>query len=92
MEQIITHLRQNLYPPGYQSYSFRRYAIETSIDALRSVMATLTYRDTIKYYVSIGVQFDMHFYVPEVLPSTGRVYHERADHGHLLKCIAGILN
>ena len=36
-----------------------------------------------------GRDFPFHLYVAEVDPVTGQLHHERADHNHLLKRIAG---
>ena len=42
-------------------------------------------------YCSEGVNFKDHLYVPEVSERTGEPQHEREDHNHLLKRIAGSL-
>ena len=42
-------------------------------------------------YDSEGVPFRARCYVPEVDPITGRVFHEREDHAHLLKVCKQII-
>ena len=87
--ECIAYLREHLVPPGFQPWPFRRNTPESHLDKMRSLVATYLYRCAIADWQSRGVDFAMYLYIPEVDPTTGRVHHERADHGHLLKRIAG---
>ena len=60
---------------------------ESLLDKLRSVVATYTFRNIVRE-LQEGVDFTQHLYVPEVDPVTDCVWHDRADHNHLLKRIA----
>jgi len=50
-------------------------------------MATYLFRAKIAQYVTLGINFKQHLYVPEV-EATGVDFYEREDHNHLLKRIA----
>ena len=85
----IEHERNALIPNGYQAYPFRRNTPESKLDMMRSIVATYIYRKKVQEFRQDGVDFSMYLYVPEKDTTTGEVHHERADHGHLLKRIAG---
>ena len=89
MKDCVIFLRRRLVPDGYEPYPFQRHTPETYLHSLRSLVGTYTYRKCIEDYMAEGVRFDLHLYVPEVDRTTGEVFHERSDHGHLVKCIAG---
>lgn len=91
LEDAITNIRSSLVPPGYTPYPFRTNTEESLLDKLRSVVATYTFRKWVQEFKEQGVDFSTHLYVPEVDPVTGLVHHERADHNHLLKRMAGHL-
>ena len=61
---------------------------ETSVDELRSILAQLDYTNHVCEWTRQGVPFCTHAYVPETDPITGDEFHEREDHGHLLKVLA----
>ena len=58
---------------------------ESPVDELRSVLAQLHYTYHVREWNRQGVPFCTHAYVPETDPITGEEFHEREDHGHLLK-------
>ena len=49
------------------------------------------FKKKVSMYCSEGVNFKEHLYVPEVSECTGEPQHEREDHNHVLKRIAGSL-
>ena len=49
----------------------------------------MIFRHTVDQFCADGVDFRTHVYVPEIDPVTGKTHHDRCDHGHLLKRIAG---
>ena len=61
---------------------------ETQSDKLRSILAQAHYTHTVREFSKMGIPFRCHCYVPEMDPITGREFHEREDHTHLLKVIA----
>ncbi|KAJ7358927.1 carbohydrate binding [Desmophyllum pertusum] len=80
LEDAITNIRGSLVPPGYTPYPFRTNTEESLLD-----------KKWVQEFKEQGVDFSTHLYVPEVDPVTGHVHHERADHNHLLKRMAGHL-
>ena len=68
---------------------FKPHEPDNHLRRLRAVIATLRFRKTITDYESKGVDFRTHLYVPEIDRITQEPFHERADHCHLLKRIAG---
>ena len=58
---------------------------ESPVDELRSILAQLHYTYHVRQWNRQGVPFCTHVYVPETDPVTGEEFHEREDHGHLLK-------
>ena len=88
--QVVEHLRNSLSPPGYQACTWKANTPESHLERLRSVLATLWFRVVVKDYKDTGVDFTKHLYVPEVDQITHELHHERADHGHLVKRIAGL--
>ena len=89
LEECVRRQRGKLIPDGYIPFPFRTNTPESYLDQLRSLVATYTYRSTIAYWNSRGVDFDTFMYIPEVDNITGEIHHDRADHCHLLKRIAG---
>ena len=49
------------------------------------------FRKKVSMYYALGINFRDHLYVPEVSERTGEPQHEREDHNHVLKRIAGSL-
>ena len=49
------------------------------------------FKKKVSTHCSEGVNFREHLYVPEVSECTGKPQHEREDHNHVLKRIAGSL-
>ncbi len=84
LDQCVTEMRTS-----YGPCTFRTGTPESYIDRLRTLVATFHYKQTLQEYCSKGVDFAHHLYVPEIDSITGNEFHERADHGHLLKRIAG---
>jgi hypothetical protein len=78
-------LRGSLVAEGYTSFPFRKDTPESYIDHLRSLMSTCIYRNTVNKLKMQGTDFSRHLYVPEVDKITGKEYHERGDHNHILK-------
>ena len=64
---------------------------KTKSDCLKSLMAMYLFRKKVSMYCALGVNFRDHLYVPEVSERTGEPQHEREDHNHVLKRIAGSL-
>ena len=58
---------------------------ESFEDQMRSILAQLEYKHTIKKYEEEGVPFRTYMYVPEVHPATNARFYEREDDAHLLK-------
>ena len=77
-------------PNDYTNYYFIYYTgmSETSVDELHSILAKLDYTYHFCEWTRQGVPFCTHAYVPETDPITGDEFHEREDHGHLLKALA----
>lgn len=50
-------------------------------------MATFLFRKKVDNFTAMGVNFKEHLYVPEKSPGTGKFFHEREDHNHMLKRI-----
>ena len=88
-EDAIINSRGALVPTGYTPYPFRKDTPESFLDMLRSVVAMYMYRDIIHKLQMEGRDFAHHLYVPERDPITGKEHHERGDHNHILKRIAG---
>lgn len=88
-EDAVVNIRGSLVPEGYTPYPFRKDTPESVLDKMRGLVATCIYRDTIKTLQKEGRDFAQHLYVPEKDPTTGKEHHERGDHNHLLKRIAG---
>lgn len=88
-EDAIVNIRGALVPTGYTPYPFRKDTPESFLDMLRSVVATYMYRDIIHKLQMEGRDFVHHLYVPGRDPITGKEHHERGDHNHILKRIAG---
>ena len=89
--QVVENLRRALVPAGYRSHTWRANTPESYLDKLRTLVATHWFRVVIEEYRQQGTDFTKYLYVPEIDKVTGHVHHERADHGHLLKRIAGKL-
>lgn len=53
-------------------------------------MATFFFRKAVNDWKAEGIDFSMYMYVPEVDPITQAAHHERSDHCHILKRIAGL--
>ena len=90
-EESLARVRSQLVPEGYEPHPFRKNTPESHLDRLRSVVATYLFRHSICCLQREGVDFATYMYVPEVDPTTGVEHHHRADHGHLLKRIAGTI-
>ncbi|XP_062569843.1 uncharacterized protein LOC134231906 [Saccostrea cucullata] len=88
-EDAIVNIRGSLVPEGYTPYPFRKDTPESFLDKMRSIVATFIYKDAIKTLKQEGRDFTQHLYVPEKDSVTGKDHHERGDHNHLLKRIAG---
>ena len=58
---------------------------ETTVDKLRSILAQLHYRHTVREWDANGVPFRTFMYVPEVHHISNKVFYEREDEGHLFK-------
>ena len=58
---------------------------KTTVDKLRSILAQLHYRHTVREWDANGVPFRTFMYVPEVHHISNKVFHEREDEGHLFK-------
>ena len=71
MQQAVDIVRLQLVPHGYQPHRFREGIPESYVDKLRSIVATLIYRGTIKDYAATGVDFRTYLYIPEVDRITG---------------------
>lgn len=54
-------------------------------DKMRSVLAQFEYAHTIEYWEDQGVPFKSHLHVPECHPTTGTIFCEREDEGHVFK-------
>ncbi len=54
-------------------------------------MAMYLFKKKVSMHCSEGVNFREHLYVPEISEHTGEPQHEREDHNHVLKRIAGSL-
>lgn len=52
---------------------------------LRSILSQMEFTSEVCKADNAGIPFCTHTYVPEVDPITGCEFHEREDHGHLLK-------
>ena len=50
-------------------------------------MSTYIYRNNVNKLKRQGRDFSRHLYVPEVDKITGKKFHERGDHNHILKRI-----
>ena len=85
----ITNVRKKLVPEGEEPHPYRRYVMETYLDMMRSIVATFTFRRSVQDWCEKGVDFQSHCFVPEVDPITQDTHHDRCDHGHMLKRIAG---
>ncbi len=73
----------------FGSENFRYGIPESYIEKMRTIIATMYYKYILQDYAAKGVDFIHHLYVPEIDSITKMELHERADHGHLLKRIAG---
>jgi len=82
--EATDHLRSLLGPN-----TFRPLTPESHLDKLRTIVATYHYKHTLAKFSEDGIDFIHHIFVPEADDVTGEIFHERADHGHLLKRIAG---
>ncbi|XP_064622698.1 uncharacterized protein LOC135484921 isoform X2 [Lineus longissimus] len=88
-EEAIDQVRQELVPVGYEPCPWRPNCPESYLEKLRSILGTMYFRNSVESWSNRGVDFRHHLYIPEVDPTTNQVHHERADHCHLLKRIAG---
>ena len=73
----------------FGSETFRSDISESYIEKMRAIIATLYYKYFLQDYAAKRVDCIYHLYVPEIDSITMMEFHERADHGHLLKRIAG---
>eukprot|EP00918_Siedleckia_nematoides_P080841 GHVU01177345.1.p1 GENE.GHVU01177345.1~~GHVU01177345.1.p1 ORF type:complete len:138 (-),score=10.64 GHVU01177345.1:40-402(-) len=87
--ESVAAVRAELVPAGFAPHPFRRNTPESYTDQMRSILATHIYRHSIRSFKQDGVDFATYMYIPEVDEVTGVEHHHRADHGHLLKRIAG---
>lgn len=87
-EDGVIYLRGRLVPEEFTAFPFRKDTPESYIDTLRSIMSTCIYRNTVNKLNQQGRDFSRHLYVPEVDQMTGKGYHERCDHNHILKRMA----
>ena len=85
-------LRQSLIPEGYEAHPYRPMVPETYLDMLRSIVATYLFRETVEDLKQKGRDFSQYVYIPETDSITGETHHDRADHCHLLKRIAGTVH
>ena len=58
---------------------------ETATECMKSILATYILRERVQQYKAQGIDFSKHLYVPEY--DKGEPFHNREDHGHLLKRI-----
>ena len=61
---------------------------ETTSDCLKSLMVIYIFRKKIANFTAQEVNFKEHLYVPEI-DENREPQHEREDHNHVLKRIAG---
>ena len=52
---------------------------------MKSILSQMEYGYQISGWVSKGVRFDYHLYVPEVHSDSGSLYYENEDDAHILK-------
>ena len=71
---------------GFDPYPFRSNQVETTLDKMRSLLATYLFRNEIEIWRMHGQNFAVHLAVPQV--TQGLTLENRADHNHLLKRIA----
>lgn len=88
-QEAVSQIRANLVPPGFSPHPFRKNTPESYLDQLRSIVATYLYRHSVGVLKKQGIDFATYMYVPEIDAVTGKAHHQRADHCHLLKRIAG---
>ena len=90
LQDAIANIRGSLVPCGYTPWPFKHDTPETMLDMLRSIVGTYEFRHVVKSMKEeFGADFTAHLYVPEIDPVTGSEHHERGDHNHILKRIAG---
>lgn len=89
-EEAARSYRSSLVPEGFTAFPFRANTPESYLDVLRSIFGTLFYVDSVNRFAEEGVDFISHLYVPEIDPITNEHHHDRADHCHLLKRMAGM--
>ena len=58
---------------------------ESEGDCLRSLLSQLEFRRTVRKYDEEGIPFRTFLYVPETDNLTGRQFHDREDHNHIVK-------
>ena len=61
---------------------------ETKLEKLKSILAQFEYKHQVMFWVSKGVPFDTHLYVPKIHPITGCEFCEHEDEGHVFKVCA----
>ena len=92
-QECINILHSSLFhgaaPADYQPYPYRFGAPGDYVAKCRTVLATYIFRHRIAELKAEGRDFTMYLYIPEKDAATGDSFHDRADHCHLLKRIAG---
>ena len=83
---IFVFRRVKFFPFHYDPYKWATREDEEPVgDCLKAIMAQYIYVHKINTFYQQGINFINYGYCPEICPETNEAFHEREDHGHLLK-------
>ena len=87
-DEAVQVVRNQLVPAGFTPLTWRPHIPETTLDMMKSIVATYIFRNMISAHQANGIDFNKFFYIPSVDTITNQDFHEREDHNHVLKRVA----
>lgn len=84
-ENVVHILKRKQFPLHYDPYPWKYGKPDDKNACLKSIMAQYIYRYKIDSWAMQDVDFINHPYFPEHDERVGEYFHEREDHGHVLK-------
>ena len=84
-DRVIHILKRKQFPFFYDPYPWISVTADNTTGCLKSQMAQYIFRNKVNQWKDVGVDFVHYPYFPEFDERIGEFFHEREDHGHLLK-------
>ena len=84
-DRSIHILKRKQFPFFYDPYPWINGTADNTTGCLKSLMAQYIFRNKVNQWKNVGVDFVHYPCFPEFDERIGEFFHEREDHGHLLK-------